>query len=279
MPSFSKSLIAASFGALCLAAPALAQAAKPGPMPFLPHRAVYDLSLARTTGTGGPAAVRGRIVYEFSGSACEGYVTTFRQITEIQMDEGGARSSDMRSSTFEEGDGSAFRFKTDNFVDGRLVESVDGRASRAKDGALSVSLNKPATAKSDFAPGPIFPTAQMFHVLDAAKKGERATEVPVFDGGDGGMKIFDTTSIIGNELKRAPSDASLANAAELKNVRRWPVTVSYFDQKKTESEPNYTLSFDLYENGVSGALKINYGNYSLNGTVSKFEVLPQKGGC
>lgn len=278
MQSFSRSLLLASVGVVA-ALPAWAQAAKSaGPMPFLAHRAVYDLSLGKSQGTGGPAAVRGRIVYEFSGSACEGYVTNFRQMTDIQMDEG-ARTSDMRSSTFEEGDGSGFRFKTDNYVDGRLVESVDGRATRAKDGALSVALSKPTLAKSDFAAGPVFPTAQMFVMLAAAKKGERTAEVPVFDGGDGGMKIYNTTTIIGNEAKSAPSEAVLANSAEMKGVRRWPVTVSYFEKSKADGEPNYTLSFDLYENGVSGALKINYGNYSLNGTLSKFEVLPQKGGC
>jgi hypothetical protein len=278
MMSFSRSLLLASISAV-VAFPALAQAAKPtGQVPFIPHRAVYDLSLGKTQGAGAPTAVRGRIVYEFSGSACEGYVTTFRQLTDIQLDEG-SRTSDMRSSTFEEGDGSGFRFKTDNFIDGRMVESVDGRALRSKDGALSVSLSKPTTAKSDFAPGPIFPTAQMFYMLDAAKKGERTAEVPVFDGGDGGMKIYDTTSIIGNEAKSAPSESLLANAPEMKGVRRWPVAVSYFEKSKADGEPNYTLSFDLYENGVSGALKINYGNYTLNAALSKFEVLPQKGGC
>jgi EipB-like len=278
MHSFSRAVLLASLGVVA-ALPAWAQAAKPAAqMPFIPHRAVYDLSLGKSERAGGPSSVRGRIVYEFSGSACEGYVTNFRQLTDIQMDEG-ARTSDMRSSTFEEGDGSGFRFKTDNYIDGRLVESVDGRASRAKDGALSVALSKPTPAKSDFAPGPIFPTAQMFFMLEAAKKGERTAEVPVYDGGDGGMKLYDTTSIIGNEAKSAPSESTLANAPEMKGVRRWPVSVSYFEKSKADGEPNYTLSFDLYENGVSGALKINYGNYSLNGTLSKFEVLPQKGGC
>lgn len=278
MQSFSRVVLLASFGAV-MALPAFAQAAKPTPqVPFIPHRAVYDLSLGKSQGAGGPTSVRGRIVYEFSGSSCEGYVTNFRQLTDIQMDEG-ARTSDMRSSTFEEGDGSGFRFKTDNYIDGRLVESVDGRASRAGDGALSVALTKPTPAKSDFAPGPIFPTAQMFFMLDAAKKGERTAEVPIFDGGDGGMKLYDTTSIIGNEAKSTPSESVLANAAEMKNVRRWPVSVSYFEKSKADGEPAYTLNFDLYENGVSGALRINYGKYSLNAALSKFEVLPQKGGC
>ena len=95
MHSFSRAVLLASLGVVA-ALPAWAQAAKPsGQMPFVAHRAVYDLSLGKSERAGGPSSVRGRIVYEFSGSACEGYVTNFRQLTDIQMDEG-ARTSDMR---------------------------------------------------------------------------------------------------------------------------------------------------------------------------------------
>ena len=75
---------------------------------LLAHRAVYDLELGQTTGNSAPSNARGRIVFEFSGSACEGYVTTFRQITEISLQENQGRISDMRTSTFEDGDGKNF---------------------------------------------------------------------------------------------------------------------------------------------------------------------------
>ena len=243
---------------------------------FISHRAVYDLSLGKTSGNSAPSSARGRIVYEFTGSACEGYVTNFRQITEIQSDEGGSRTSDMRSTTFEEADGSGFRFKTDSYVDGKLVESIDGKASKSADGGLSVALTKPTRAKSDFEPGPLFPTAQMFQVVDVARKGGNTDEVKIFDGSDGGMKLFDTMSVIGHETKEPPAVPVAANAEGLKGVRRWPVTISYFDPGKPDGEPNYVLAFDLYENGVSGGLNINYGSYARNGQMRKFELLPQK---
>jgi hypothetical protein len=266
---------ALALGLVSVGAVAPAFAASPS-VPFVSHRAVYDLTLGKGAGGSVPSAARGRIVYEFSGSACEGYVTNFRQITEIQSDEGGSRTSDMRSSTFEEGDGSGFRFKTDSFVDGKMVESIDGKASRSADGGLSVALTKPKVGKSDFEPGPIFPTAQMMQVVEVAKKGGKTDEVKVYDGSDGGMKLFDTLSVIGREASAPSTDPLAAEAEGLKGVRRWPVTVSYFDGAKPDGEPNYVLGFDLYENGVSGALNINYGNYALNGRLSKFELLPQK---
>jgi hypothetical protein len=246
------------------------------PTPFLPHRAIYDLKLGKASGSQAPSAARGRIVYEFSGSACEGYVTNFRQITELQMEEGQTRMSDMRSATFEEGDGSGFRFKTDTFIDGRLMEALDGKALKAADGALSVEIAKPAPAKTDLAPGALFPTAQMQMVIAAAKAGERTAEVPIFDGSDSGQKIFDTMSVIGPAASSATAEKVPSESDALRDLKRWPVTVSYFDPAKQDGAPNYVLAFDIYENGVSGRLRIDYGAYTLNGEMSKFEVLPQK---
>ena len=247
-------------------------------VPLLAHRAVYDLTLGKANGTGStPSSARGRIVYEFSGSACEGYSTTFRQLTEIQMEEGNSRMSDMRSSTFEDGDGSAFQFRTETQVDGRLVDSIDGRARRSGDGAIAVDLTKPVQAKTDLSPGAVFPTAQIVEIVTAAKRGDRTAELKIFDGSDSGMKVFDTLSVIGREVTSVSAETAAASADALKGVRRWPVSISYFDPTKPDAGPNYVLGFDLYENGVSGGLKIDYGAYTLNGQMTKFEVLPQKG--
>jgi len=252
-----------------------AHAAGPG-VTLLPHRAVYDLTLGKTSGSGAPATARGRIVYEFSGTPCEGYVTNFRQITEIQMDEGRSRVSDMRSSTYEDGDGSGFRFKTDTFIDNTLVDSIDGRAHKADDGAVSVNVTKPTVRKIDFEPGAYFPTAQMVHIVEEARKGARTAQVKVFDGSDNGQKLFDTMTVIGQGTQNPSAEKAAATADALKGVQHWPVSVSYFDPSKRDGSPNYVLGFDLYENGVSGKLRIDYGSYVLNGEMTKFEILPQK---
>jgi len=38
-----------------------------------------------------------------------------------------------------------------------------------------------------------------------------------------------------------------AHIPELDNVRRWPVSISYFETGKKDGAPSYILSFDLYE--------------------------------
>ena len=52
------------------------------------HRAIYELTLKQTKGKGGAVAARGRILYDFTGSLCEGYKLDFRQVSELDNGEG-----------------------------------------------------------------------------------------------------------------------------------------------------------------------------------------------
>src|SRR3974390_2632674 len=54
---------------------------------LVPHRAVYDLTLSKSRGSRGVQAVRGRILYDFSGNACDGYELEFRQVSELDSGE------------------------------------------------------------------------------------------------------------------------------------------------------------------------------------------------
>src|SRR5262249_27869049 len=91
---------AAICSAVVLVPPAFGQAAG---VVLAPHRAVYDLSLLRSQGKRPVAAVRGRILYDFSGSACAGYALNFRQVSELDTGEGKTALSDLRANTWEEG--------------------------------------------------------------------------------------------------------------------------------------------------------------------------------
>lgn len=89
------------------------------------HRAVYELTLAKSVGSKSPTAAHGRIAFDFTGSACDGYVQNFRQLTELQPAEGPTRVSDMHSATYEDADGRSFDFKMQTSID-----SSSARVSR-----------------------------------------------------------------------------------------------------------------------------------------------------
>ena len=47
------------------------------------------------------------------------------------------------------------------------------------------------------------------------------------------------------------------------------MTISYFEIGHIDGPPIYALSFDLYSNGVSRALKLDYGDFILSGEMKE----------
>lgn len=243
-----------------------------GVMPLAAHRAVYQISLAKGVGSQAPISASGLIAYEFRGSSCDGYAANFRQVTELQRSEGAPISSDTRAVTFEDGQAKTLRFRIDTTMSDNAQEPIDGSATRSNAGEVSVDLAQPKQETLALGKDILFPTQHIARIIETAKSGAGVLEARVFDGSDTGKKIFDTLTVVGKE-ETAP-DADGEKAAPLKGVRRWPVTISYFDAAKKDAAPEYILSFDLYENGVSGSLKLDYGTFSLSAQLTKFELLP-----
>ena len=151
------------FLAIGLAATAVHQpaaAAPPTDKVFLaPHRAIYDLKLVKSRGSRGIEAVRGRILYDFSGNACDGYELQFRQVSELDSGEGKTALSDLRSTTWEDGNAKTFRFNSNNRLDDKQTDAVDGHADRnAK--TVAVSLSKPKEKNFTVPETAVFPTEQ-----------------------------------------------------------------------------------------------------------------------
>jgi hypothetical protein len=243
------------------------------PVPLSPHKAVYELSLLKGAGAKAPMQARGRIAFDFSGSACEGYVQNFRQITELQPEEGATRLSDLQSATFESGDGAAYRFKIGTKIDDGAADDIDGSAQKGKSAQVAVELTKPRRKKLDLGGPVLFPTEHMRRILAEARAGNRILEARVYDGSGDGSKIFETMTVIGAPLAVAVTEKPVQSDV-FKNMRRWPVSISYFDSQKKDERPEYVLSFELFENGVSWALKLDYGDFVLNGEMTKLTLLP-----
>lgn len=251
----------------------IASARAETPPALASHRAVYELSLLRGAGAKAPAQARGRIAFDFSGSACDGYVQNFRQLTELQPAEGAAKLSDMRSATFEAGDAAEYRFKIETRIDNAVSETIDGKAQKGKDARIAIDLAKPKRGRAEIDGPTLFPTEHLRHIIAAARNGETLIEARVYDGTSDGEKAFDTLTLIGKPAA-APAPEKAAQAEALKNLLRWPVAVSYFEIGKRDGQPIYVLSFDLYENGVSRALKLDYGDFVLKGDMTELTIAP-----
>ena len=245
------------------------------------HRAVYDLKLTSTRGKRAMNAVRGRILYDFSGSVCEGYALQFRQVSELDSGEGKVLLSDLRATSWEDGAAKRLRFHSRNYFDESLRDSVDGQAER-KPGGVAVELTEPGTKKLDLNTDLVFPAEHIRRIIVAAREDKTLLQVSVYDDSDTGEKLYDTLTVIGKAIapdEHKPADA-VAGQAAFAGLTRWPVTISYFDhavaEKAGEQTPVYAITFELYENGVSRALLLDYGDFVLTGEMTSLEMKDAK---
>lgn len=249
---------------------------------FVPHQALYDLNLVKSRGSASIDSARGRILYNFSGSPCEGYTSEFRQVSELNSGEGKTTLSDLRSTSWEDAEGKSYRFKIDSRMNDAESSAVDGIAERSGD-HITVKLKQPEAKAFTLDGSTVFPTEQIRRIIAAAREGKTLLELTVYDGSDNGEKVYNTLTVIGQPIAGdrsiASPDASTAND-RMKSLTRWPVTVSYYDRDPKandgEQTPVYAMSFELFENGVSRALVLDYNDFVISGALGKFDIKDAK---
>lgn len=271
----AKFLFATVFCILFAAINAQANAAK-----LAPHRAVYDLALDTVSERSGVTGINGRMVYEFNGSACDGYTSTFRFVTRIDTEQT-TRLTDQQTTTYEDGEGKNFNFVTRTFVDRNLDSELKGQARH--DGTLTlVTLEKPQQKTLELGAGH-FPTQHLLDLLSRADSGENFYETNLFDGSEDADKVMTTTVVIGRLASIDPADAELKALDALKQDQFWPVDMAYFDLNTENADgeeiPTYRISFKLYGNGVTRDLVMDYGDFSMTGTLVDLSLFDEADSC
>ncbi len=263
-------------GATFLACSLFTQAASA--IQLIPHRVVYELKLKNASERSGVTALAGRMVYEFTGSECDGYTVNFRSVSEIYAGDT-ARISDQQASFYESAEDESFSFMNRSYLDEKLDTEVSGRAN-TEDDELVVSYKKPDQDNIHL-PKSQFPTANLIDLIERAKSGERIYEARIFDGSDGGNKSLITTTIIGEfEEPDSLDDDEIKIIGEEGEAGYWPVSISYFEEGENgDTLPVYRFAFKLHENGVSRDLTLDHGYLVIDGKVSDFEILDEDEPC
>lgn len=265
-----------------LAQPALKGAAA-GDVVFAPHRAVYDLSLDETNSASGVAGVSGRIVYELTGSACEGYAQSMRFVTQTVTQEGDTQVTDLRTSSWEQVPPRRLRFSTSTYQNEQPADQTQGVAERDNPtGAVRVDLTRPAKRKVDLSGNIYFPIQHSMAIVKAARSGQHILAADLFDGSETGDKIYATSTVIGRQIPPGKGRAlSLSSSsAKLDDVPSWPVSVSYFAPggKRADSLPLYEMSYRFHDNGVTSSLRIDHGEFAIRGELKELAYL-EAGKC
>lgn len=270
----------AALGLACaLSHHALALAAKE-PGKLVPHRAVYEMTLDEARTASGITGIDGRMVFEFTGSPCDGYSLNMRMVTQMTDSQGQSNMTDLRSSTWEQGDGKKFRFQSAQYLNDKLGDVTMGRAVRdAPSETVKVKLSQPSRTEIALAGKIFFPTQHSIALIEKARSGQNMFQARIYDGSEKGRKVYETTAFIGTLVKPGTDEAKLeapAKEKKLGEIPSWPVSIGYFELKDGDLTPSYQIDFRLYENGVSRELSIDYGDFSIQGTLTSLEYLQAK---
>lgn len=254
------------------------------PVVFAPHRAIYELSIDASSPGSSVGGVSGRIVYELTGSVCEGFTQNMRFVTVTSNSEGGSQTTDLRTSSWEQVPAAKLRFSSSTYQNDELAEQARGTALRSTpQDTPTIDLFKPEK-KTFAAASPVyFPMQHSAALIQAAREGKTHFSADLYDGSENGSKVYTTSALIGHRL--APGSGSIKALAGQKGgtaldaVPSWPVSISYFAQvaagqaKHKDEIPLYEMSYRFHENGVTSDLRLDYGEYALKGELKELVML------
>ncbi len=275
MISDSSSRLAAVLTAAFVLTAAAPLPAPPAETTPVPHRAVYRIDLAESESRSGITGADGRMVFEVTGNACDGYIMSQRLVVRLSADQGEDRILDFRVSTFEAGDGGLYRFLSKTMMNDRVVDEVQGTARRGGRG-IEVRLQNPNEKTVNIVGAPLFPSQHLHALIAAARSDQRFFSTSIYEGAGTGEKVDTATAVIGTPQR------DQANWPLTKGKTRWPVSIAYFSQDNSERQefgeetPTYQMNFMLYENGVTRELVMDYGDYALSGTLESITALDRE---
>lgn len=259
---------------LLLAGSAAAEAAQA--VHLAPHRAVYDVALDKSAPGSGVSEMNGRMVYELTGSACEGYTQNMRFVTRSSGSEGSSRLSDLRTSSWEDAGGKRLRFTTTQYQDEVLAEASQGDAGR-ESGGIKIKLDKPKEKALKVDGDVYFPIQHSIALIEAARAEKSLFRADLFDGSEKGEKVYATNAVIGRKLPPGSSKAppGVKNASKLDALPSWPIAIGYFEPgtENKDAVPTYELAYRFFENGVTTGLRIDYGEFAIRGEMTELVFL------
>jgi hypothetical protein len=269
---FAGLLLVAAFTAGIPAAPGVAQESL---ALVMPHRAAYELRLA----SGGEAQfidVSGEMAFEWADS-CDGWSVNQRTWMNFEYRTGVSLELGWSLTSWESKDGAQYRFQLKQYENGAVTEELRGDATL--DGPPGSSTGgtaqyaKPEPREIELPAGTLFPTMHSRKIIDAALAGQDALWAQLFDGTTA-EGLYDVGAIV---LPRA-ADLALADALDPMLVEghdRWRIDLAFYDYASPDSIPTHEQTIWLFDNGVVDRMTLDYGDFQVDGILTRFEALPE----
>ena len=244
---------------------------------MLAHRASYRLSFDRARDNSNIAFAQGGMSFEVL-DACDGWTTSQRLTLEIS-DRDGQRIETMSDyNTYESKDGRRLRFSMTQTSQGAVSSRIVGEATLEADGSGVVRYEQPTAREVRLPPGTLLPMMHTIRAIDAARNGQRLLVAPLMDGtNEEGAQ--DSTTLMLSWDGNGPAEPRFPTLANQSSAR---MRIAFFDRDQQSQSggaaaPEYEVGLRYFANGVADDMKMEFGEFSLNGRMETLEALP--GGC
>jgi hypothetical protein len=248
------------------------QAAAASPTTLASHRAGYVLKLHSAQTGSGVESATGVMIYQWA-DVCDGWTVQQRFELAVDSDQGGSKVGS-EYLTWEAKDGNRYRFRSRQFQNDQMVAEIVGEAEMPAGGGEGVAhFEKPAEGDVPLSPGTMFPTTHFLALMDEARSGARLYNSRVFDGTEEGGDQ-ELNAVIAQPRRAAPKQDADPAVAALAGRKVWPMRFAFFDDSSVDGRPNYELGIHYFADGVADELRLDFGAYTVAGTLTKLERIP-----
>jgi hypothetical protein len=231
------------------------------------HHAVYRLTLD-TSKEEGVIDASGTMIYDVVDS-CAAWTTSQHLVIDVTNKDGQNVHMVSDYATLESKDGTHLDFHTKQITGQNVTEQLDGTAVLEHAGGRGYAdFTSPQKTHVLLPDGTLLPMAHTAAILDAAEAGRRFLSVPLFDGtgADGAQDTFVT---IENWKPPVPQAWPALSVLPFGHVH-----IAFFARDTDDETPDYEIGMRYFANGVADALSMNFGDFSMNGKLDRFDLKP-----
>ena len=122
----------------------------------------------------------------------------------------------------------------------------------------------------------MFPTGHTLILIDKAARDERFDQRLLFDGSEVEGPIPVSTVLL-KAQRAAPSAAKNVSRPSLLLDSVWPMTVAFFESAESDASAKFELQMVMQANGVATSIVLDYGDFKVDGKLTRLEPVPEAG--
>ena len=254
-------------GSLAISTSALAAGASG---PLVAHKAFYEMEMGDNAQNSQILSVMGRSVFAMERD-CTGWRSVEDYMIQFVIDNGGADRvlSHFESWEADSGDKYSFDITEESSFEGR--KDFGGFVQLNMDSAGEAVFTMTPENVVDLPTDTVFPVQHVRHILAEAEAGEKMISANVFTGAEPDSALMRTSTVVGG-WRDAPGD----ELGQLGEDGYWQINIAYFKPSATTSEPEYVIMFEMQRNGLVRGYEIDYGDFSIEASLTSVEPVEPK---